>query len=61
MPRTWTELTGRLVVLGLSLSPTTGVISGIPLAPTGGPLSLTFRVTDPLLGENQKVLDLIIN
>ncbi|MGH7768987.1 MAG: putative Ig domain-containing protein [Candidatus Binatia bacterium] len=60
-PRTWSELTGNLTVLGLNLNPSTGVISGTPPAPSGAPVSLTLKVTDPLLGEDQKVLDITIN
>ncbi|HEY3306715.1 MAG TPA: Ig domain-containing protein [Candidatus Binatia bacterium] len=59
-PRTWTEESGNLPA-GLSLAPATGVISGIPAAPTVAPVALTFKVVDVLGGEDQKVLSLTIN
>jgi endoglucanase len=59
-PRTWSELTGNLAAMGLSLNPSNGVISGTPPS-AGGPTILTFRVVDDLGGEDQKVLNLTIN
>lgn len=57
----WSELTGNLASMGLSLNPSTGVITGTPPSPSGGPVSLTFKVTDFLGGQVQKVLMLTIN
>ena len=57
---TWSELTGNLVAVGLTLNPSTGAITGIPPAPSGGPINLTFQVSDTLGGSAQKTLTLTI-
>jgi hypothetical protein len=59
-PFAWSELTGNLVAAGLTLNASTGVISGIPPAPSAGPVNLTVQVTDQLGGSAQKNLTLTI-
>jgi glucose/arabinose dehydrogenase len=56
-PFTWSVVAGALPS-GLSLDPTTGRITGIPLAV--GETSLTFQVTDSLGGVAQKALTLSV-
>ena len=58
---TWSELTGNLAAAGLTLNSTTGALTGTPPAPSGGPINLTFQVTDTLGGNAQKQLTLTIN
>jgi hypothetical protein len=45
----------------LTLDPSTGKITGIPLPASVGPHQLSIKVADGLLGEYIKPLDLTIN
>ncbi len=58
LPYSW-ALVGGTLPSGLNFS-SSGVISGIPTAATGGPVSLTFEVTDLLPRSVQKNLSLTI-
>jgi len=57
-PYTWSIVSGTLPD-GLTFSPA-GVISGTPTTATSTPVSITFKVTDSLGGENEKALDISI-
>ena len=48
LPYTWTVSSGlsNLINLGLLLDPTTGVLSGLPIASTLAPVAFTVTVTD---------------
>jgi glucose/arabinose dehydrogenase len=56
-PYAWSLITGSLPA-GLTFNPSTGSVTGTPLAPAE--TSLTFQVTDPLGGMTQKILTLSI-
>jgi len=56
-PYNWSLISGSLPA-GLSLSSSTGKITGTPTA--SGIFNPTFKVTDPLGGQAQKSLELTI-
>jgi hypothetical protein len=58
LPYSW-ALVGGTLPSGLNFS-SSGVISGIPTAATGGPVSLTFEVTDLMPRSVQRNLSLTI-
>ena len=58
LPYTWSILVGSLPP-GLSLGPSTGIISGTPT--TAGAYSFTVKVTDSVGGSATKVLSITIN
>jgi len=57
-PLDWSIVSGALPS-DLTLDPATGKITGIPTAPSS--TDLTFQVTDPLGGTDEKILTLTVN